>query len=298
MNWIRIDRGIGRDVAILRMARQLDVCRAEVVGLVVNVLAQVPDHAPTGDISTLDDADVELWADWQRGPGLFAAAFRAHLCTDAGVIRSWEKHNGAAMRDAAASRDRAKAYREKRKAERTANANVTETRTRDVTRTVRRTSREPNALRHVLRDETRRNRNTEIFADTEISAQSTHHAKATKSASSDAAKFPHWPVEDRNAKHAHWQAELGPVGFGLFVATLGPIFNGTALASCTDQERQQAFSSYVSSAKAGGNGSRFVSPAQCAKVFGAIVQAWRDFADDPVGRIARIDTIVHGRPLT
>jgi hypothetical protein len=46
------------------------------------------------------------------------AFFRAQLCDDDGTVRAWEKYNGAAIREAKASRERMRQWREKRKLER------------------------------------------------------------------------------------------------------------------------------------------------------------------------------------
>ena len=42
---------------------------------------------------------------------MFAAAFRRHLCDDAGAVRSWERHNGAALRKAEADIERKRSMR-------------------------------------------------------------------------------------------------------------------------------------------------------------------------------------------
>lgn len=129
MNWIRISTEIARDADIRKMARDLNVKRAEVIGCVTALLTHLPAHAPDGDLSTVDDMDVEAWACWERKRGAFAAAYRAAFCTDAGVVRSWEKYNGSAMRELegarlrAAERRRLKRLEEERQlAERIANS--------------------------------------------------------------------------------------------------------------------------------------------------------------------------------
>lgn len=117
MNWIRVAVGIGDDPDIHRVAEVLNIPVAEVVGLVVCVLTKLPQHAPDGDLSRIPASLIERWAGWTRPRGLFDAALRGAFLDDNGVWRSWEKHNGAAMRDAEAARQRAAEYR-RRNAER------------------------------------------------------------------------------------------------------------------------------------------------------------------------------------
>lgn len=76
-------------------------------------------------MATVPDVVLEEWAMWRGKPGVFAAAFRSQLCDDAGTVRAWEKHNGAAIREADRTRERAREWREEKKRtprERQANA--------------------------------------------------------------------------------------------------------------------------------------------------------------------------------
>lgn len=68
------------------------------VGMVCCVLMEFPEHARDGDVATVPDVMLEQWAMWSGEPGVLAAAIRARLCDDAGTVRAWEKHNGAALR--------------------------------------------------------------------------------------------------------------------------------------------------------------------------------------------------------
>ena len=111
MNWIRVAVAIADDPDIHLLAAALGVRVAEAVGLVVGLLTKFPEHAPDGSLATVPDSLVERWAGWDGERGAFAPEFRRLFLTDDGVWSAWEKHNGAAMRDAQASRERAAAYR-------------------------------------------------------------------------------------------------------------------------------------------------------------------------------------------
>lgn len=185
MNWVRVAVSITTDPAVFRIAAACGVKHAEAIGLVVSVFTALPSAAPTGDIRDVPDALLEAWARWERKRGVFAQAFRAELCTAEGLVRSWEKHNGAALRDAEVSRERARTWRAAKKAERDAAkaANDTVRRSRTRTNGVRERERErvpysdANEVRTPLRDETRRDetnyKNQEQFLDAAAAASGT-----------------------------------------------------------------------------------------------------------------------------
>lgn len=110
MNWIRIAVGIGDDPDMHDLADALGVRVAEAVGLVVSTLVRFPQHAPDGNLTQLRDSLLERWAGWEGERGLYARELRRIFLTN-GVWSSWEKHNGAAMRDAERARERAAEYR-------------------------------------------------------------------------------------------------------------------------------------------------------------------------------------------
>jgi hypothetical protein len=110
MNWIRVAVAIGDDPDIHELAARLNVPVAQAVGLVVCTLARFPEHAPDGDLTQLRDSLLERWAGWDGERGQYATELRDIFLTD-GIWASWEKHNGAAMRDSAAARKRAADYR-------------------------------------------------------------------------------------------------------------------------------------------------------------------------------------------
>ncbi len=157
MNWIRIAVGITRDPSIIGLSEAVGVSVPTTTGHVVGVLTSMPEGCPTGDLSGVSDATLEQWGLWRGRRGVFASAFRAHLCDAQGFVRSWEKHNGASLRRAQEASDRAKKWREERK------ANAQRMRTDCVA----------NAPRESLRNETRRDVTTTPETGVAVRAQGT-----------------------------------------------------------------------------------------------------------------------------
>jgi hypothetical protein len=117
MTWIRLDTGMKRDPRVWLMADALGRDVGAVVGYIANVLAEFPEHARDGDLSHVPDALLEQWAMWPGKRGVFARVFLEHLC-DGRRVRAWEKHNGTALKAADASRERVRAFRDRKQAER------------------------------------------------------------------------------------------------------------------------------------------------------------------------------------
>lgn len=111
MNWIRIATKMKSDPRMGAIASACRVRVPEAVGLVCCVLMEFPDHVRDGDVAHVDNVVLEQWAGWGGRGGVFAEAFRRHLCDDAGVVRSWEKHNGAALRKAETDIERKRSMR-------------------------------------------------------------------------------------------------------------------------------------------------------------------------------------------
>lgn len=111
MNWIRIAVTLPDDPRIHEFAAtlKLDVDRA--LAKFLRVLFKLPEHARNGDISGVLPQTIETWADWRGRRGAFDTAFRLLFCNADGVIRAWEKHNGAAMRRADEDRERKRVAR-------------------------------------------------------------------------------------------------------------------------------------------------------------------------------------------
>lgn len=156
MNWIRVATGMKNDPDIAHIAEACRVRVAEVVGCVTSLLSELPEHAREGDLTNVPDTLLEQWAGWEGKRGLFAKAFIAHLCIDR-TVRSWEKHNGAALRESDRARERVREWRANKK-EPDTDAEPPPKRTRNVRRSVRGTEGVTNGVangeRTLLRDGT------------------------------------------------------------------------------------------------------------------------------------------------
>lgn len=149
MNWICVATNIKNDVSVALIADACKVRIAEAVGLVTNVYCAMPKGARDGNISTVPDLLLEQWASWEGKRGHFAKAFRANLCTD-GIVRSWEKYNGAAIRESDESIERSKEWRKNRKRTPEQTGERTENERRSQQGSPRRTKRRTNDKRTPL----------------------------------------------------------------------------------------------------------------------------------------------------
>lgn len=297
MNWIRIARNIGSDVRVGRVARACGVRRSEAVGLIVCVLTHLPDEARDGNLSDFQPSEIDGWAGWEGDSGMFGAAFLAHMCTEDGVVRAWEKHNGAAIRDADKARNRMKRAREERSRlrekayegpERSANAPPNVRRTHD-----------EGPERSGLRDGTGR----DVLPATDLKATNSSGAvpappvpKPRKARTPKPVKWADWPQSVRQRMYDRWRAKLGDVPYPQWVAALGPMF-GAPPAPWDLAALASAYDSWLSSVAAGGPSSPFLrrNPAACASVLAAVAAINATMhADDPE-RLSAIDRVVHGR---
>lgn len=116
MNWIRMATTMKGDATVHRLAAVLtkgDV--PKMIGHLQCVLAELPAHARNGDISGVPASLLEHWALWTGRRGQFDTEFRAAMCTDAGVIRAWDVHNGSAIREADRNAANARQYRQRKR---------------------------------------------------------------------------------------------------------------------------------------------------------------------------------------
>lgn len=297
MNWIRVSAAIGTDPEFATMARTLGVTKNELIGAFVRILCELSVHARDGDLSRFDRNVVEDWCDWKGGrgrkAGAFATEFFDRFCTPQGVVKSWDKYNGSAMRESESSKERARAWRETKKA-RTENERV-----RNGERTEN--ERVANGERTPLRDGTGQNRTT---STAQISLLSTDLPSAKGAARSRAAakpkvepKWPHWPEEERRRMHATWTEKLGTVAYPAFTAQVGAEL-APLRASVTDGTVERAWRSVVDYVAMGGRETPFLSdkPARVAKRAVMAVKAFQE-TDDPERLARKLELIVHGREV-
>lgn len=103
------------DASVHRMAAVLtkgDV--PKIIGHLQCVFSELPAHARDGDISGVPATLLEHWALWIGKRGQFDAEFRREMCND-GTIRSWDVHNGAAIRQADRNAESARTYRQRQR---------------------------------------------------------------------------------------------------------------------------------------------------------------------------------------
>lgn len=159
MNWIRIAVKMKTDPKVGAIAAACGVPMAHAVGMVCCALMEFPDHARDGDVAGVPDVVLEQWAGWLGKGGVFASVFRAQMCDDTGAVAAWDRHNGAAIREADATKERAKQWRAERQAakrERVPNGAPNGSRTAYDTRTERVANGVANGKRTPLRDGTGR----------------------------------------------------------------------------------------------------------------------------------------------
>jgi len=282
VNWIRIAVGIMNDPSIHSVADASGVSVPTTTGHVVGLLSYLPEHARTGDVSGVSDATLERWAMWTGKRGRFAAAFRRYLCDAQGVVRSWEKHNGAMLREYDRQREKQKKHREEMKKNRERTANVPGTVGGTSSGTERngteRTTKQPLP------------RAADAPSSPVLVMESETEAKGPK--------YPHFPMALCREMHALWVSRFGAVAFSRFRGEFGPLFTlaeGDRPASApTNAELLEALKSYADLAPMGA-GARFASVKRAAECLSAIAVTRRDHADNPDARSQAVARIIHGR---
>jgi len=226
MNWIRIATGILQDPSIHAVADATGVSVPTTTGHVVGVLTYLPEHARGGDLSGVSDATLERWAMWTGKRGKFAAAFRTHLCTTQGVVRSWEKHNGAAIRDSDYDKERKKAKRDAEKAarrladvQRMSGGQMPDVRP---TSTVDGTGRDGTGLLTTTANSVGAGEPPPLLlAAPQPAPKPAKKAKGEKTP----AKWPHFPSALSDVGFTAWLEKLGAVHYGVFRKAFAPIFD-------------------------------------------------------------------------
>lgn len=296
MNWIRIDTGMLADPSIGQIAEALDVRCSQAAGCVLGVLLQLPKHAREGDVSKIPNVTLESWADWGGDRGAFAQAFRAHLCTPNGVLRSWDKYNGAAMREADDARERMRKFRKAKKDVREQQSNGSPN--------VRVTFTE----RAPLRDGTERN-GTKTTALTAITAKALGAADAAPEEeellavappkprkAAKPAKWPDWPKEARDAAYNHWLSNFGTIDYARFIAAAGPAL-GHGLPNYDRAAVWNAWQQCVGIASIASSQSRFLRDP--AKIGAHIAEACRILTTEPsvAEQSRRLQLLLHGKEI-
>lgn len=273
MNWIRIATGIKSDPRLASIAEHLHVEIAHAVGLVVSTLCELPEHARNGDVCQVPNLALERWAGWDGERGAYAYAFRTWMCTDDGVVSGWERHNGSAMREAEAGRERAKQWRAERRKKRDAPNTGTD---RDdangeSTENVRRTYGVAYGSRTPLRNGTERNGTTEE----QQQLKSSPRGGAAKAGG----KYPHFAQSVCDAGFNTWLAKLGATDYAMFRKEFAPIFNipeaDRPPALPRDAELSRIIELYAVAIR-GTRAQQFAKPKACAEKATQLAAAARE----------------------
>jgi len=113
IDWIRIATKMTRDPCVVGFGEALGVRTPEAAGLLLGVLAALPDHCPTGQLCDIGVTTLALWSQWHGDAAQFAAEFRARFCDDDGIVREWDDYNGAPIRSAQGAADRKRKQRQR-----------------------------------------------------------------------------------------------------------------------------------------------------------------------------------------
>ncbi len=309
MNWIRIATNIGEDERMEDLANVLRIRLAEAIGLTTLVLCKLPAKAKNGDLSRISASKLEEWSRWHGKSGAFNTAFRAIMCTEAGVVRTWDKHNGKAMEKAERDAERKRLWRALKDAEREAVQDAAddaaraklEAVTRDGARRRRgltasgnadgdRDRRADGAGNDTIRDELLLTTTTK----TEPGGADAPPAKGSRSEP----KFPHFPMALCLAMHRTWTEKRGGIPVSRFRRAFGPLFayppSERNPEAPSDDELQNALSWYLT-AITSGRSAPFASPENAAQCLAAIALALRAEGVDPDRKLGLVESIVHGK---
>lgn len=263
MNWIRVAVGIVHDPSIHALADAAGVSVPTTTGHVVGLLTYLPQHCRDGDLSGVADATIERWAMWTGKRGKFATAFRAHLCDSKGVVKAWEKHNGAAIREADRTKERAKEWREERK------------KAAD--------ERRENAKRTAFADRSERVANSVDGTGRDVTVLPNNNSKSIaprrRSAPKAEAKFPAFSKALCDTGYQAWLAKLGAADYAAFRKAFAPAFSIAEPDRPESMPRDAEFARIIelyAVAIRGTKAAQFVSPAKCAAAAVGLTKAARE----------------------
>lgn len=125
MAWIESHQSLGTHLKLKRLARELNVHRAQAIGHLHFLWWWSLDNAPSGDLSALSSVELAEVSEWPGNADKFAAALKACGWVDAdGMIHEWMQYAGRLVEEREQAKHRMKLYREKQKANRNGNSDV------------------------------------------------------------------------------------------------------------------------------------------------------------------------------
>lgn len=271
MNWIRMAVDLEDDPEVRAMSRVLKVRLSEACGIMFRILAKLPKHARDGDLSRFDPIIIEDWCDWHGKRGALASEFFTRFCSEDRRVRSWEKHNGAAIRDADRRSSVMRERRAARERERSVTGNVTGNDGGTVTVTPALTGRDVTG-----RDGT--NYNNKQQGDRDADApRPTRKAKVSQSP----AQFPGADKATCDALYELWLSTVGAVPYGRFKKAVGPLLTSPAERPPSrprDDELAPAMRLYLSAID-GTPEARFRTINRCAEALTGVVKVMREHSD-------------------
>lgn len=316
LTWMRVARNITKDKDTHRGAEIAGVDVHKYAGHLLDLWNEMFDQAEDGNLAIIPDSAIEQYANWRGKKGAFAKAVRATLCHDEHheqpmVMRSWDRFNGAAIREARADMKRKKEGREKSAKER-AETKAHEENTQRGGRTSGRKSadRPPDIYRTSTGSPTDVPRMSEGCPPLDVDGDELQLTTNNKQPPPDKPalsvskrekpepKFPHFPVDLCADMHAMWCEARGGVKLPMFRALFGPIFvraeSERPPDAPTNAELKSALKS-VLDLGSGGSGAPFLTVANVAARLSAVAKVRREFAHDPTGRVAAVERLLHTR---
>lgn len=117
--WLQVDTTLPRHPKLARLARRLDIPKAQALGHLVSLWLWCLDYAPDGDLASFDSEEVAEAGLWEGDPTTFldalAAAGFLEREGDALSIHDWYEYGGKALAALEANRERQKRHRERQK---------------------------------------------------------------------------------------------------------------------------------------------------------------------------------------
>lgn len=117
MAWIELHQTLPRHPKLARLANRLRIPRAQAAGHLTFLWLWALDYCPTGNLSALEPAEISAAADFGGDAELFAKSLRESGWIDEdGCIHDWHEYAGRLVDERIQSKERMRAYRERKRA--------------------------------------------------------------------------------------------------------------------------------------------------------------------------------------
>ena len=109
-DWVPVYRKVFTDPRMAALAARLGASRDQAVIYCIHLWHAVADQSPAkGEIGQVDDATIEVWAEWRGRKGRFAVAYRELFQVD-GCIRKWKTYVGDALEASEREKERKRTW--------------------------------------------------------------------------------------------------------------------------------------------------------------------------------------------